>query len=141
MTRTDHEAAWAILTENKNKRAESRTAFIAALIVERTARIIDKGSEGVALFTMQPHHAEAYAAEFVRLATAIKREAEAACSYERTPSQEARDEKNQARFRALAEALGFEASTGGDPRGPCARLIDPSQRQGDGWGEGWAVYA
>lgn len=28
---------------------------------------------------------------------------------------------------------------GGDPRGPCGRLIIPGQR-GDGWGEGFAIY-
>ena len=43
-------------------------------------------------------------------------------------------------FARLAKALGFEARTGGDPRGACAYLIDPANRKGDGWGEGWAVY-
>jgi hypothetical protein len=46
-------------------------------------------------------------------------------------------ENLQARFTRLAEALGFEASTGGDPRGACTYLINPDDRhEGDGWGTG-----
>lgn len=128
MRNTDTAKAWEILIDRKADRKESRPAFIAALIMDLCGPIT-------------PFEAEAYTVELVRLAGLIKREAEAACSYERTPAQERAGERNEARFAAIAEALGFEARTGGDPRGACAYLIDPDNRKGDGWGEGWAVYA
>jgi hypothetical protein len=134
MKTPNSDKAWTILIERKADRRENRTAFIAALIYEKV-RDANRDDQITAF------QAEQFAVELVRLAGRIKAEAEAACSYERTPAQEAADEKNQARFAAIAEALGFEASTGGDPRGPCARLIDPDDRKGDGWGEGFAVYA
>jgi hypothetical protein len=90
---------------------------------------------------LRAHIAALYAAEFVRLATAIHSLCEAACNYELSPGQETRLTNLRQRFTALAEALGFEASTGGDPRGACAYLIDPDDRRGDGFGEGFAVYA
>lgn len=139
----DHEKAWAILIERKTERRENRVAFIAALIATRCRKLIpeyNREEGGDSAVPIAPHLAEIYASELTRLAGAIKREAEAACSYERNAAQTAADEKNQARFAAIAEALGFEARTGGDPRGACAYLIDPDERKGDGWGEGWAVY-
>jgi hypothetical protein len=126
------EQAWAILIDRKAQRKDNREAFIAALIMDRTGAVTTE---------MTPRIAAAFAGEFVRLARLIKAEAEAACSYERNARQEAADARNQARFQDLAAKLGFEARTGGDPRGACAYLIDPDDRKGDGWGEGWAVYA
>lgn len=140
MNTVDTDKAWAILIERKADRRESRVAFIAALIADRCGPHPSR-SDADSIKLPPPHMVEAFAVEFVRLARLIKAEAEAACSYERTPAQEAADAKNQARFAALAEALGFEARTGGDPRGACAYLVDPSDsRGGDGWGTGWAVY-
>lgn len=137
MKKTSHQDAWAILIERKADRAESRTAFIAALLMERCTFM----TAGETVERLSPHHAEAYAAEFVRLARSIHHLCEAACNYELSQAQESRLENLRNRFTRLANALGFEAETGGDPRGPCARLIDPDDRRGDGFGEGWAVYA
>jgi hypothetical protein len=127
------DTAWTLFTERKvDNRKESRVAFIAALLMERV-----RNEEGA----LRAHIAALYAAEFVRLATAIHSLCEAACNYELSPGQETRLTNLRQRFTALAEALGFEASTGGDPRGACAYLIDPDDRRGDGFGEGFAVYA
>lgn len=128
MNLADKDAAWAILIETQQGDTENRTAFLAALIMDRCG-------------TMNPRMAEAFATEFVRLAKRIKRHAENECNREVTESEERRDATDQTRFGRLATALGFEARTGGDPRGACAYLIDPQDRRGDGWGEGFAVYA
>lgn len=144
MHTTNTDKAWAILIERKGDRREDRTAFVAALIATRCRTTIpayncEEGGDVTA--PIAPHLAEAFAAELVRLARLIKREAEAACSYERNAAQEAADERNQARFTAIATALGFEARTGGDPRGACAYIVDSDDpKGGDGWGTGWAVY-
>lgn len=132
--------AWANLIDREQK--ENRVAFIAALIMAKvpqaqSARAIEKGDD----FAMRPHIAEGFAVELTRLARLIKRHAENVCNREVSEAEEKRDAANQARFAEIAEALGFEARTGGDPRGACAFLIDPDDRKGDGWGEGWAVYA
>jgi hypothetical protein len=138
MKKTDNQAAWAIFIERKADRKESRVAFIAALIMERcTFMIVDEPTPQ----RVPAHHAAIYAAEFVRLAVSIHSLCEASCNYELSPGQETRLENLRDRFTRLANALGFEAETGGDPRGPCARLIDPDDRRGDGFGEGFAVYA
>lgn len=127
------DTAWAIMIERKAERKESRTAFLAALLMDRV-----RNEEG----SLRPHIAAIYAAEFVRLATSIHHLCEAACNYELSALQEKRLENLQNRFQRLAEALGFEARTGGDPRGACAYLIDPDDRRGDSFaGEGFAVYA
>ena len=127
------DAAWSVLIErNQANRKESRVAFLAALLMERV-----RNEEGA----LRAHVAAIYAAEFVRLATAIHSLCEAACNYELSQGQETRLENLEKRFHRLAEALGFEARTGGDPRGACAYLIDPDDRKGDGFGEGFAVYA
>jgi hypothetical protein len=131
--------AWAQFI--KRDQTENRVAFVAALLMERvplaqSKRAIEKGDD----FKLRSHIAEGFAVELSRLARAIKRHAENACNREVSEAEEARDAKNQARFAAIASALGFEARTGGDPRGACAYLIDPDDRKGDGWGEGWAVY-
>jgi hypothetical protein len=132
----DHDAAWQILVERKAERKESRTAFIAALLMARSR--IPGGAPGGEL--MPPHMGEAFAVELVRLATAIHALCEADCNTGLTERQESRQKHLERRFGAIANALGFEARTGGDPRGACAYLIDPDDRSGDGWGEGWAVY-
>lgn len=126
------QSAWEIMIErNQANRKESRVAFLAALIMDRVRT--DEGALG-------PFTAAIYAAEFVRLAGSIHHLCEAACNYELSGLQEKRLAGLEHRFHKLADALGFEARTGGDPRGACAYLIDPDDRKGDGWGEGWAVY-
>lgn len=130
--------AWSILTESVGAdRPENRTAFIAALIFERVSYAAPKGTDAREI---TPLIAEAFATELVALATKIHRLAEANCNYGLSKGQENRLARLEGRFTDIAEALGFEARTGGDPRGACAYLIDPANRQGDGWGEGWAVY-
>lgn len=127
------DAAWTILIErNQVNRKESRVAFLAALLMERV-----RNEEG----SLRAHVAAIYAAEFVRLASAIHGLCVADCNTGLSPAQETRLANLQKRFTRLAEALGFEARTGGDPRGACAYLIDPDDRRGDGFGEGFAVYA
>lgn len=127
------DTAWAVLIERKGERKENRTAFLAALLMDRV-----RNGEG----SLHPHIAATYAAEFTRLAGSIHHLCEAACNYELSPMQESRLTNLQKRFTRLAEALGFEARTGGDPRGACAYLIDPAKpSDGDGFGSGWAVYS
>jgi hypothetical protein len=133
MKLVNSDAAWQVYLERKtDNRPESRVAFLAALIMDRVRT--DEGA-------IRPHLASYYAAEFVRLAKSIHHLCEAACNYELSAMQEKRLENLEKRFHRLAEALGFEARTGGDPRGACAYLIDPDDRKGDGFGEGFAVYA
>jgi hypothetical protein len=128
----DKDAAWDVFAERIGERNEKRPAFIAALLMDRVRS--DSGS-------LNPYHAALYAAEFVRLAVGIHGLCEAACNVELSKGQETRLANLETRFTRLAEALGFEARTGGDPRGACAYLIDPDDRKGDGFGEGFAVYA
>jgi len=132
------DAAWKILVASKGPIKENRVAFIAALIVDR---IHFAEKQGTMAGPITPNMAAAFAAEFVRLAGAITALAVADCNTGLNAGQEKRQENLKARFTALAEALGFEARTGGDPRGACAYLIDPDNRKGDGWGDGFAVYS
>lgn len=131
--------AWEILIARKAERKESRVAFIAALLMDRCRTAGDDLT--ISPPEMTPNMAEAFAVEFVRLAERIKGLAEKDCNHGLSDRDESTKVKLQERFRDLAEALGFEARTGGDPRGACAYLIDPDDRKGDGWGEGWAIYA
>lgn len=63
------------------------------------------------------------------------------CNRGLTPAQEHNVERNAAKAKEIAEALGFRAETGGDPRGCVLKLFDPKdERLGDGWGGGWGVY-
>lgn len=118
---------------------ENRTAFIAALIMDRCKHAPDHALIRVPSYT--PHHAERIARTLVRLAGVIKRYAEKACSEELTERDEKAIANNSAKFEAIAALIGFEAHTGGDPRGPCAYLVDPANpKDGDGWGHGFAVY-
>jgi hypothetical protein len=135
----DIDKAWEILVSRKAERKENRPAFIAALLMERVPTMTPKGDGSL---TLSPHMAAAFAAEFVRLAGAIHSLCEAACNYELSQGQESRLSNLEKRFVTLADALGFEALTGGDPRGSCASLIDArNPNDGDGWGNGWAVYS
>ena len=138
MTRTGLDEAWEILIERKADRKENRVAFIAALFMARCKIALPNG-EGFE--TIPANMAAAFSVEFARLAGRIKTLAEQDCNVGLNDRQQAESDKLQARFAALAKALGFEARTGGDPRGACAVLIDPADRNGDGWGEGYAVYS
>lgn len=126
---------------NLPEREENRVAFIAALIMERCKREGDEMADtGGARFN--PYQAQRLAACLAYHADIIKRLCEAECNGELQPHQERRLAKHQADFTEIAEFMGFEARTGGDPRGACAYLINPeNRREGDGWGEGWAVYS
>lgn len=138
MKSSDPQKAWQIYTERQARPKENRAALIAALIMERCQP--KPGYTGFPTGIQAPT-AAAFAGELVRLATSIHHLCEAACNYELSQMQETRLANLEKRFHRLAEALGFEAETGGDPRGPCARLIDPHDRKGDGLGDGFAVYA
>jgi hypothetical protein len=126
------DSAWEVLVQRKAERKESRTAFLAALLMDRCK------AEGGR--SMTPIMAEAFAVELVRLAEGIKRLCEADCNQGLTPAQETRQNRLESRFAAIANRLGFNAKSGGDPRGACAYLIDPDEPRGDGWGDGFAVY-
>ncbi len=124
------------------KREESREAFLAALITKRSAVASGDNYNGFMVETIAPHIAARVAAELVSLAGRIKARCEEACNRELTEREEATLAKLEKKFQDIASEIGMEARTGGDPRGACAYLIDPNNRRdGDGWGEGWAVYA
>lgn len=116
---------------------ENRTAFLAILIRERGKVADDQGE----VSAPGASHACRIADRLVSLAGLIKGLSEEACNRELTAGQEATLERREKTFADIARLIGFEARTGGDPRGACAYLIDPSDPQaGDGWGSGWAVY-
>ena len=104
--------------------------------------------------------------EMQRITKAAKRHAEAACSYEWAEQHAAKwaaqEDRAAAMINTRLSTRGFPFETeemlrspksvnhflhpapatvtlGGDPRGPCGRLMMPGQR-GDGWGEGYAIY-
>lgn len=132
--------AWSLLVEQSNRK-ENRTAFIAALISERTNKAAPAADrlDGPAV---TPQHAMAFAVELVRLAETLSRYAVQDCNRGLTERQEAQRDKAAQRFRDLAKALGFDARTSGDPRGAVAYLINPAKpEEGDGFNDGWAVYA
>jgi hypothetical protein len=138
MSKPDTAKAWEILASRKAERKENRTAFLAALIMERCKPC----PSGLTVKEPSPFMAQAFAVELVRLAGAIHRLCEADCNCGLTERQESRLDKLKARFSDIATALGFNARTGGDPRGACAYLEDPANPQaGDGWGGGWPVYS
>lgn len=120
---------------------ENRTAFLAALIMERCKYSPDPLRPILRLPAFNPHQAARIAEQLVSIAVRIRKLAEKACNEELSDRSESIFEKLRNEFRELAESIGFETRISGDPRGPCAYLIDPDKpRDGDGWGEGWAVY-
>lgn len=135
----NQDAAWSILIERKAERKDNRTAFIAALLMERSRIDCEAGSGEAHL---APHLAMAFAVELVRLSEALQSLAVADCNYGLNEGQEKRRDNLAGRLTALANALGFEVKTSGDPRGAVVRLLDPFKRdRGDSFaGEGWAVY-
>lgn len=133
---------------------ENRSAKLAAVLAR-------------ALPDATPHAIERAVQAMQDAARAHKRHAENQCNYPMAEAQMARAEKrldrleigaaydlskcgvNATHTRGLVESsLFFTAdhtriirlSFGGDPRGPCGRLII-SDIPGDGWGDGWAIYA
>jgi hypothetical protein len=119
---------------------DDRTAFIAALIMERCTYA--PGSPLVQRPAYQPHHAARIATTLVSLAGRIKDRCEDACNREQTEGQEKSLARLEEKFAEIAKEIGLESRTGGDPRGACAYLIDPkAPSDGDGWGKGFAVYA
>lgn len=124
---------------------ENRTAFIAALIMERCTSPIPHYHVGeggnTSAPTFNPAQAARIAETLVSLSGAIKRYAEMECSREMSLSEQRSAERMQAKFLRIAELIGLEGRAGGDPRGACAYLVDPANpSDGDGWGNGWAVY-
>lgn len=132
---------------------ENRSAKLAAVLAR-------------ALPDATPHAIERAVMAMQHAARAHKRHAENECNYPLTEAQMARAEKRLARLAEAARAAlvdcapvageapgenpndwfmtngdrDFELRLGGDPRGPCGRLII-SDMPGDGWGDGWAIYA
>ena len=131
---------------NLPERRENRVAFLAALIMERCKRVkpaynVDEG-ESATEPRFNPYQAQRLADSLAYYAGKIKSLCEQDCNEGLTPLLERRQAKYEADFAEIATFCGFEAKTGGDPRGACAYLIDPENpRDGDGWGNGFAVYA
>ncbi len=119
---------------------ENRTAFIAALIMERCRKIPDCGGFPVARFNA--YQATRIAQNLVKLAKRIHQFAEFDCNRGLNESEEKRYQAAQDKFSKLAGLCGFVATTGGDPRGACA-YIAHSTAPDDGddlGGRGWGVY-
>jgi len=113
-------------------REENRVAYLACLILERGK--IDGE-------TIAPHIACAVADKLASVAGLIKPLCEEACNTGLDACRDMTLVRREATFQRIAELVGFSPRTGGDPRGACAYIIDPAKpRDGDGWGEGWAVY-
>lgn len=96
----------------------------------------------------RPHLVALAVQAMQRAAKAHKADAVTACNYARTERQEARADKRLARLaEEAAEALSdcgeqraaLSLDFGGDPRGPCGRLIVAGM-PGDGWGDGFAIH-
>lgn len=110
----------------------NRVAFIAATIA-----LHGKQADGDGFNAYQ---AARVAESLTRRATSIHSLCEADCNYGLSDRQEKRLEALCASFTAIAEASGFVATTGGDPRGACAYIAVAGVR-GDDMGErGFAVY-
>lgn len=107
---------------------ENRTAFLSALIMERCK--------------VQPFQAARIAQNLVALAERIHSFAELACSREPYPHEEKRAMAAQTKFENIARLSGLIPTCGGDPRGACAYIADPSApTEGDDMGgRGWGVY-
>ncbi len=117
-----------------NSAKENRIAFITAIIVTY-------GKNGDGDRKPTPHFASLAAVKLASLASLIHAHAEALCNREVSEREENQNAKNCEKFAAIADFFGFDARTAGDPRGACAFLIDRTKPDnGDGWGDGWAVY-
>jgi len=143
MKQTNFEAILELVKDNRD--SETREAFIAALIMERCTTIVPdyQAGEGVAnvIPALKPHIAALAAKELTTIAQALDRLAVQDCNHGLLEHQEKRREALTEKFGKLAHALGFDAETGGDPRGCVAKLHDPDDKgSGDNWGGGWGVY-
>jgi len=131
MTRKpDFDAAWhhAIRISSRTNNDDNRAAFLGALIARRCP-------------DFAPGHICHMVNALQKLAGGIHRLAVQDCNHGLNPAQAKRMDNLKAHFHDLANACGFNARTGGDPRGACAFLEDPeNEGAGDGWGSGWAVY-
>lgn len=122
---------------------ENRTAFIAALIMERCRKTLpyaERHFTAPPLFS--PYQATRIAQNFVKLAERIHQFAELDCNRGLQEHEEKRQEAAQEKFAEMARLCGLVATTGGDPRGACAYLADPAKpSDGDDMGgRGWGVY-
>jgi hypothetical protein len=128
---------FALLTELP----ENRTAFIAALIMERAKKIPECGGFLVPRFNA--YQATRIAQNLVKLASRIHGFAELDCNRGLHDHEEKRYSAAQAKFAEIAAAIGFVATTGGDPRGACAYIADRANlTDGDDMGgRGWGVYS
>lgn len=115
------------------KESTQRAAELAALIARHS--------------TLPPHQIAAHVTHLQRIARQLKTIAERACNGYLPPgasrylTDEQRSSKLQLRAADIAETLApaIKAWVGGDPRGPCLRLLIEGER-GDGFGDGFAVY-
>jgi hypothetical protein len=131
------------LLDNTGK--ENRTAFIAALIMDRCLEAdapIGNVDDVRNLPRFNPYQAERIARTLVTLAGRIHAYAELACNRELLPTEERSSSKYRDRFAQIATLCGLTPTTGGDPRGACAYLADPANpKDGDDMGgRGWGVY-
>lgn len=132
-------------------KTSNRTAELAAIIMHKSVKVCPMSAEDAAQYadgcavpqfgSIAPHYAAYIVTLLVTRAEALHKLAEHDCNYGLTPPQEKRQERLRAEVAEIAEAVGFRAETGGDPRGAVVRLYDPQdERAGDGWGGGYAVY-
>lgn len=128
-----------------------RVAELAALILSRSVKVepveamdAENAADGTVFpkaETMAPAHAAYVADMLVKRAERLHKLAEADCNVGLSDAQERTVEKIEGEVVEIAEAVGFKAKTGGDPRGAVVVLFDPQdERAGDGWGGGWPVY-
>lgn len=131
----------------------NRTAELAALILARSVTVkpveatdAEQAADAVVYpkaYMIAPHIATYAATLLVNRAEQLHKLAEHDCNYGLDERQEARRDKIQAEVVEIAAAFGFDAETGGDPRGCVVKLHDPKNPRdgdGDGWGGGWGVY-
>ncbi|USM11448.1 hypothetical protein vBCbaSRXM_3 [Citromicrobium phage vB_CbaS-RXM] len=129
----------------------NRTAELAALILKQMTHIepvdgltVEQSADEVVFpvaDTIPPHIAAHVAVLLVSRAERLHKLAEADCNYGLTEAQERTVEKLEGEVAEIAEAVGFRAECGGDPRGAVVKLYDPKdERAGDGFGGGFPVY-
>lgn len=140
-----------ILNKYPRPDKSNRTAELAALILARSVKV-EAVSPDLSVTELDglvhpipdmiPPHIATYAATLlVNRAEQLHKLAEHDCNVGLDERQEKRRDKLQAEVVEIAAAFGFDAETGGDPRGCVVKLHDPKNpRDGDGWGGGWGVY-